>query len=183
MPEPHIHVVFVLAAVVTAVAAGLDLKTGEIPNWLTYPALVLAPFVHIARTAVGTKGFSDESLLEGAFSIGGAVLCSLVPLLLYRRGAIGGGDLKLLAAVGALLQTTMGVEAEMYAFTAATLLAPAKLAYEGKLLVTLKNAGALLANVFLPKEKQKSVDEAVFSWFRLGPAVLFGVVFTAYLHW
>lgn len=183
MPEPYIHVVFMIAAVVAAVAAGLDLKTGEIPNWLTYPAMIVAPFVHIARVSVGTKGVSDDAIMEGAFSLGGAVVCSLVPLVLYRRGAIGGGDIKLLAAVGALLQTSMGVEAQMYTFFAATLVAPAKLAYEGKLMTTLKNTFALGANVFLPKAKQKSVDEAVFSWFRLGPAVLFGVLFTAYMHW
>lgn len=71
-------------------------------------------------------------MTEGAFSLMGAVVCAIVPALLYRQGAIGGGDLKLLAAVGSLLQVTMGVEAQMYAFFAGTLVAPARLAYEGQ---------------------------------------------------
>ena len=77
----------------------------------------------------------------------------------------------------------MGVEAQMYAFFAGTLVAPARLAYEGKLLGTLKNTVTLATNTFLPKEKRKPIDQGLFSSFRLGPAVLFGVMLVAYLHW
>ena len=79
--------------------------------------------------------------------------------MLYRQGAIGGGDLKLFAGIGAILQTTLGVEAEMYSFFGAALFAPAILAYQGKLIVTLKNSVAILVNMFLPKEKRRPVEE------------------------
>jgi len=182
MLEPHQHVVFVVAIAVAAVAGWLDWRRGEIPNWLTYGALGLAPILHAARY-LAAKEPMEAALAEGGFSIGGAVLCALVPLLLYRQGAIGGGDLKLLAAIGALLQPMLGVEAEMYGFFAAALVAPARLAYEGKLIATLKNAATILANLFLPKAKQRPVEESALSWFRLGPALFFGVALTAYLHW
>jgi prepilin peptidase CpaA len=71
----------------------------------------------------------------------------------------------------------------MYAFFGGAILAPAWLAYQGKLLVSIKNSLAILANFFLPKTKQRTVDEAALSWFRLGPAILIGVVLTTYLHW
>jgi hypothetical protein len=48
---------------------------------------------------------------------------------------------------------------------------------------TLKNAAAIFANLFMPKAKQRAVEESTMSWFRLGPALFFGVAFTAYLHW
>ena len=182
MNDPHQHAVFVVAVAVAAIAGWLDWRRGEIPNWLTYGALVLAPVLHVIRM-LAAKETMEVALTEGGFSIGGAVLCALVPALLYRQGAIGGGDLKLLAALGALLQPMLGVEAEMYGFFAAALVAPARLAYEGKLIATLKNAGRILANLFRPKAKQRPVDESALSWFRLGPALFFGVVFTAYLHW
>lgn len=182
MSEPHSHHVLIVAMAVSAAAAWFDWRRGEIPNWLTYGALVFAPLLHIVRF-LAAKVPMDQALPQGGYSILGAVLAALVPLLLYRQGAIGGGDVKMCAALGAMLQTTLGIEAEMYGFFAATLVAPAVLAYQGKLISTIKNSVLILGNVFVPKEKQKSVDETALSWFRLGPALFFGVVFTTYLHW
>ena len=182
MEEANQHVVFLVAIAVAAVGAFFDWRKGEIPNWLTLPALGLAPILHIARYLVAQKTMED-AVYEGAYSIGGAALCAVVPLLLFRQSAIGGGDVKLFVALGALLQPVLGVEAEMYGFFAGAILAPARLAYEGKLLSTIKNSFAIGANLFLPKSRQRSVDATTLSWFRLGPAIFLGVALTAYLHW
>ena len=171
-----------IAVVVTAIAAVTDWRRGEVPNWLTYGALAVGPMLHIARMLAARQPTSS-ALLEGAFSIGGALICALVPALLHKQGAIGGGDLKLLAAIGALLQTVLGVEAQMYGFFTAALVAPAILAYRGKLFSTMKNSLTIFGNLFLPRTKQRNVDEAALSWFRLGPALFFGVALTSYLHW
>lgn len=181
-PLPHQHVVFIVAIAVAALAAWSDWRRGEIPNWLTYGALVLGPMLQVGRM-LGAKATADAALAEGGFALLGAFVSALVPLMLYRQGAIGGGDLKLFAGIGAILQTTLGVEAEMYSFFGAALFAPAILAYQGKLIVTLKNSVSILVNTFLPKPKRRPVEENALSWLRLGPAVLFGVALTAYLHW
>jgi prepilin peptidase CpaA len=181
-PLPHQHVIFVVAIAVAAVAAALDWKRGEIPNWLTLGALGAAPLLHVARALAAHEGL-ESALTEAGFAVVGALACALVPALLYRQGAIGGGDLKLFAALGALLQALRGVEAEMYAFFSAALLAPAALAYQGKLFATLKNSLDIFVNLFLPKARRRAVEETTLSWFRLGPAVLFGVALTAYLNW
>jgi prepilin peptidase CpaA len=182
MNEPYAHRSLVVAMAVAAVAAWFDWRRGEIPNWLTYGALVLGPFLHAGRM-LSARQPMEVALIEGGYSIAGAFVCSIVPLILYKQGAIGGGDLKLLAAIGALLQTMNGVEAQLYGFFAAALIAPARLAYEGKLLSTLKNAFTILANMFRPKTRQEPVAESTLSWFRLGPPLLFGVLLTVYLHW
>jgi prepilin peptidase CpaA len=182
MAEPHQHVIFIVAIAVAAIGAWLDWRKGEIPNWLTMPAILIAPFLHIARYQA-VKETMETSLYEGAYSLGGAALCAVVPLLLFRQSAIGGGDVKLFVALGALLQPVLGVEAQMYGFFAGAILAPARLAYEGKLLSTVKNSFAIGANFFLPKARQRSVDAAALSWFRLGPAIFVGVALTVYLHW
>ena len=181
-PLPHQHVLFFVVIAVAALAAFTDWRRGEIPNWLSYGSLLLGPVLHVGRALVAHRTM-DAALTEGGFSIVGALVCAIVPAMLYRQGAIGGGDLKLLAALGALLQTMLGVEAEMYGFFAAALIAPARLAYDGKLISTLKNSLAILVNLFLPKAKQKHVEETALSWFRLGPPLFFGVALTAYLHW
>lgn len=124
-----------------------------------------------------------EALIEGGSSLLGAIACSVVPAVLYRQDAIGGGDVKLLAGIGALLQPRLGLEAEMYSFFAAGLIAPAFLAYEGKLFRTIKNTFLLAVNPLLPKKKRRPVEPALLTWFRFGPAILIGTGVTAYLHW
>lgn len=182
MAEPYQHAVFIVAIAVAAVGALIDWRKGEIPNWLTLPALGVAPLLHVARFKLA-KETMEVASYEGAYSLGGAALCAVVPLLLYRQSAIGGGDVKLFVALGALLQPMLGVEAQMYGLFSGAILAPVKLAYEGKLLSTIKNAFAIGANFFLPKTRQQSVDATALSWFRLGPAIFMGVMLTAYLHW
>lgn len=172
----------VAAAVIAAIAAATDLKTGEIPNWLTLGGLLAAPFVHIGN------GFAHHmtgraALSEGGSSLLGAIVCVIVPAILYRQDAIGGGDVKLLACLGALLQPRLGIEAEMYSFFAAGLIAPAFLAYEGKLFRTIKNTALLAVNPLLPKKKRRPVEPALLTWFRFGPAIFIGTGITAYLHW
>jgi len=182
MGEPFQHVVFIIAIIVAGIGAVIDWRKGEIPNWLTMPVIVAAPVLHIIRYKLA-KETMDASLYEGAYSLGGAALAAVVPLLLFRQSAIGGGDVKLFIALGAILQPVFGVEAEMYGFFAGAILAPARLAYEGKLITTLKNSLAILSNFFLPKPRQRTVDAAALTWFRLGPAIFIGVALTAYLHW
>lgn len=182
MGEPHQHVVFFVAVAVAAVGAALDWRKGEIPNWLTVTAFVVAPVIHVIRFSLA-RVTTEAALYEGAYSVAGGVLCGVVPLLLFRQNAIGGGDVKLLIALGALLEPVLGVEAQMYGFFAGAILAPARLAYEGKLLSTVKNTFAIGANLFLPKSRQRTVDATALSWFRLGPAIFLGVLLTAYLHW
>jgi prepilin peptidase CpaA len=172
----------VAAAIIAAIAAATDLRTGEIPNWLTLGGLLVAPFVHVGF-AFAHHMTGRASLYEGLYSFGGAILCVIVPAILYRQEAIGGGDVKLLACVGAVLQPRLGIEAEMYSFFAAGLIAPAFLAYEGKLFRTIKNTALLALNPLLPKKKRRQIEPALLTWFRFGPAIFIGTGITAYLHW
>ena len=116
------------------------------------------------------------------WSLAGAVACGIVPILLYRVGGIGGGDLKLLLAIGALLRPTIGIEAELYSFVATALYAPARLVYEGKLLRSLGNALSLLTDPFRPEEKRKKVDPELLSTVRFGPGVFVGTVIAAIVN-
>jgi prepilin peptidase CpaA len=72
------------------VAAWLDFSTHRIPNWLTVTGLAAA---FALRAPLGLAAF-----VKGAEGLGVALAVSL---LLYALKAIGGGDVKLLAAVGA----------------------------------------------------------------------------------
>jgi len=170
----------ILAVAIALVAAVIDWRKGEIPNWLTLPALVVGPVLHFA---ISLKMGTNAAASEAGISIAGAILCAVVPMLLYRQNAIGGGDVKLFAAIGALCQPMVGIEAEMYGFLAAAIVAPVRLAYEGKLFRTMKNALYVAMNPMLPKEKRQEIEPEAMSWFRLGPAIFVGTLLTALLHW
>lgn len=83
----------VVAAVTVAIALVTDLRRGKIPNAVTMPALLIGLAINVAGGGV-----------EGLwFSLGGiGVAAAALVLSLVCSGAMGGGDIKLLAAVGAL---------------------------------------------------------------------------------
>ncbi len=174
---------FLLAAVlVAALAAWFDHRTGEMPNWLTLGPLFLAPVAH-AVAAVSSLGTLQAGAQAAGFSVLGAVACAAVPLALYRVSAIGGGDVKLFAALGALLRTLVGVEAQFYACIAACLLAFGRLAYEGKLLRVLGNTVMLAVNPFLPRDRRREITPEMMTWARFGPAIFLGTTAAVVVHW
>jgi prepilin peptidase CpaA len=172
----------IAAAVVAGVAAWTDARTGEIPNWLTLGALGLALVAHFFAGVSFTHSWQGGLAGLGASALG-AVLCVAVPAFMYWQGAIGGGDLKLFAALGALCHPMDGLEMETYAFIAAALIAPARLAYKGLLLQTLGRSLALLTNPFRKRENRKELPPEMMTWFRLGPAIFVGAAATVLMHW
>lgn len=149
---------------ITATAGVTDWRTGKIPNWLTLPSLALAPLGHLAFAGLSSSGAS----------LGGALLSALVPGLLYRasRGeAIGGGDLKLFAALGAIAGAETGIEIQLLAFALVALLACVRLTFQGKLARIFANAGRLLVSPLLPARFRRPIEPEALTTLRLGPFI------------
>ena len=89
MPE----VLSLAALVAVTVAVVTDLRSRRIPNWLTGGALALGLL----------GGFWLGGPSGGLSALGGAALGLLILLPFYAVRGMGAGDVKLLAAVGALL--------------------------------------------------------------------------------
>ncbi|MEZ6189945.1 MAG: prepilin peptidase [Phycisphaerales bacterium] len=86
---------FVLLAVVLLIAAVTDYKQGKIYNWLTLPAIGAGLVLWLIA---GLSG-SDKGIGASSF----AFVCGLIPFgFMALKGWLGGGDAKLMAAVGAL---------------------------------------------------------------------------------
>ena len=166
--------ILLLASLLCLVAAVWDLRTGQIPNWLTLGTLLLGPIAQVALSHLAYPGVS--LLLFLATSLLGIVFSGLVPFLLWKKNALGGGDLKLLVAVGALLGPMLGLQVQLYSFLIALIIAPAQLAYRGQLLGTLKNAGSLLLNPLRQKSRRIELPPAALSEFRFGPAIFLAAV-------
>ena len=169
-----------LATIFAATAAWFDWRTGHIPNRLTLLGLAVAILGHFVHgTMIGGFGAGVE---HAVFAVFGALGCALVPMFMHWKGAMGGGDVKLFAALGAALHPLAGLEAETYAFVAAMLLAPAKLAWEGTLLRTLASTLALAINPLRKKSERRPIPKEMVTWFRLGPSVFLGTAATLVIH-
>jgi prepilin peptidase CpaA len=175
-------ILLLVGLAVCVVAAVIDLWRGTIPNALTYPLLIVSPCFHFGLAWADGRPFT-AALGAAGLSLAGLALCSAVPLFMWWKGAIGGGDLKLFAAIGALLGPSVGFEAELYVFVLAALIAPAKLAYDGALWRSLRNMGSLVLNVVCKKQARASIEPVLVSWFRLGPCFALGCALELALHW
>ncbi len=175
------HLFLLLALVAGAVAAVYDMRTREIPNWVSLGTLAVAVIGHVVVGAVRAGG--SAALREGGWSVVGALACAIVPFFFWQRGAFGGGDVKMMAAVGAALLPLDGIEAEFYALLGAAIFAPARLAWEGKLLKTLGNVATILLNPLRPKAKRKEIPLEAMTSLRFGPAILAGALVCAAVHW
>jgi len=158
------EVPLVLACAATLVAAWTDAKTGRIPNLLTLP---------LVPAGLGL-GALQGGLVGFGFAVLGCLLCFAVPygLLRFSRGkAIGGGDAKLFAGLGALLGPNAGLEVELSSLILLAVFALLALTWRGQLWALLKRTGWLVLNGFLPKAKRRPVEPELMTTMRMGPAI------------
>jgi len=134
----------VILLVLVLVAAAYDIRYRRIPNWLTLPGviagLVLNAFVQTPAPAVLSFG----GLL---FALKGLALAFGVYFFLYAIRAMGAGDAKLMAAVGALVgwQDWFGIfiVSAIIGGVAALVLSLAR----GRLKKTIWNVGFILSEM------------------------------------
>jgi prepilin peptidase CpaA len=109
----------VACVAIVGVAAACDLATRRIPNALTLGGIVLGIVLH---TAVGFVDARAGGAFRGAsFALIGMMVCAAIPLVAFLRGEMGGGDVKLFAAIGALAGPSLGIDAQAFTFVFALL--------------------------------------------------------------
>ncbi len=121
-------VIFALA--IAVVAAVADLRTKRIPNWLTYGGIISALAGRLVM--LGWPGLKDG--LEGM------LLGSSVFLILFVLGGMGGGDVKLMAAVGAFAGTASIAPLLIATAVAGGVMAVVMMTLRGRILITLWNS-------------------------------------------
>jgi prepilin peptidase CpaA len=150
-----------LIVVVALIAMITDLRKGVIPNWLTLPLLAFAPLYFGIAAGVGGLGSS----------ILGLCVCGLIPFLLFTRRAIGGGDVKLFAAIGAMAGVRSGIETELLSMIVVAIYSLGRLAWDGTLTRTLTNSIWLLLNCVLPRARRRQIRPELMASVRMGGAI------------
>ena len=122
----------IAALILVTVAAYFDIATHRIPNQLTYPSWILG-FL-LAVVAGGVAGLVNSAI--------GFAACFVPLLLMYIGGTVGGGDVKLMGGVGALLGFPAGLNVLISSILVGGFFAAIILLWQGRLIPILKNAAS-----------------------------------------
>ena len=151
-----------ITIVLTGIAAVTDWRRGVIPNWLTLPVIAGAPFVYLL--VYGTAG--------AEFSALGILGAGLVPYAMFRLGALGGGDVKLFAALGALHGLSLGLEMLIASLLVSCAWALVVLARRGALGRVLAGSLQLARNGVLPARYRRPLPEHAMTELRMAPLIM-----------
>jgi len=164
---PPVVAFSILAAVLVA-AAYTDVRRGKVYNVVTYPAVAAGLIGHgVFGGLTGTE--SGMGLYD---SLAGLAAGFGPMLVMWLAGGIGGGDAKLMGAVGALAGWRFALAAMFYGFAVAALMALVVLLRRRILRRTLARIGRFL---YLALTPGKGADPAGAD----SPKIAFGLALSA----
>ncbi|WP_037093082.1 A24 family peptidase [Rhizobium leguminosarum] len=162
-----------LAVACAMTAAVLDHRQGHIPNAVTYPCL-LAGFM-LAAVGGGLAGIG--------LAFAGLVAAGMIFIIAFAAGSCGGGDVKLMAALGTILGLWPAIDVTLAALMVGGVIALVSMARRVQWSVLARNVGlfALLlpagfrdaASVLKPRETHHTV--------RFGVAAALGLIWCLFM--
>lgn len=161
----------------SGIAAVSDWRTGLIPNSLVAWGAAAGVLVQLMAVLLGQASAGLVAQRVGL----GLLLGAALPCLLFGFGALGGGDVKLFAAIGVCVGPLPVLAIELYAHVVALCFVPFVLLREGKLLATLRGSALVLRNAMLPARLRVPLDPAQLSSFRFAPAILLAAIWVCVL--
>src|SRR5580704_71478 len=127
----------ILLAALVISAAAFDFRTRRIPNWLCAAGFLCGFACQIAFSR--WTGAREAAL--------GAGLAFLIYIPLFALRAVGGGDVKLMAAVGSLAGPKAWIAIFLITALAGGVIALIMIAVKGRTARTLHNVGILLTEL------------------------------------
>lgn len=126
--------------IILAVTAGFtDYRYRKVYNWLTFPIMIIGLLLN--SSALGWSGLLSSLL--------GLLAGGLVFYPIYHIGGMGAGDIKLMAAGGAVMGWWFAVNAALYTALAGGLMVVVVLLINGRFWSTVKRIGTMIKNVRL----------------------------------
>ena len=123
-----------IALALAITAAVLDVQQHRIPNWLTYPGIVLG--LVLRGLLFGWKGLGS--------AVVGCLLAGGIMFVFYAVRAMGAGDVKLMAAIGSLVGPRHAVVVLLATAICGGVMAIIYAVYRRRLGATLRNVGSVL---------------------------------------
>ena len=156
----------VCALLLLGVSAYWDIRYRKIPNWATLPGIVL--------------GLGMNSLLGGWVGMKASGIGFLVGfgalLVLFVLSWMGGGDVKLMAAVGALTGYPFVVSALFYSLVVGVVIGVAMLIWNRKTQRTFKNLFYVVASRLSPLIPKRDIKREETQKIPFGLAIVLGTL-------
>ena len=156
----------VFAFVLLVLCAYWDIRFRKIPNWATLPGAALG--LGMNGLFSGWQGMKISGL---GFLVGFGAL-----VVLFALGWMGGGDVKLMAAVGALKGYPFIVSALFYSLIVGVVIGVAMLIWNRKALRTLKNLFYIIGSRFTKLVPRQDVDRKEAQKIPFGLAIVLGTL-------
>ncbi|MGE5054674.1 MAG: prepilin peptidase [Acidobacteriota bacterium] len=164
---------FYLGAVIVAVPGAVsDVRSARIPNNLTYTAILAAIVARIA--VLGVPGLKSCGL--------GILIAGGLFAVLFVLGAMGGGDLKMMAAIGAWVGGTHILTVVIAIGLAGGVLALTSTIFSRSTIQTVRNIARLIAYRFtsgLQPHPEMNVQAPGSKRVPFGLAIALGTLFCA----
>ena len=136
---------------VCLLTAGFDAATSRIPNPITYTAMILGLLLNGIPSLATLFHGPDLWRWFGAAGIAqsfyGFIICAAIGLVCLTLAGMGGGDLKLLAAIGSLLGLTQSMDVLLWTLALAVPYSLVNLLFFGRLNGVLRTAGQQLLQI------------------------------------
>jgi len=173
MYTPIEHPALWVALATTSVAAYTDFRTGLIPNVVVGSGAVAGVLAQLSAAALGQEGISTALQQMGL----GLAVGAIIPVTLYAFGALGGGDLKLFAALGLCLGPTHVLAVELWSHVIALLFVLGS----STLRTSIGTSVRLVHNLFVPASARKPLPRTSMTALRLAPSILLALVWVCVL--
>lgn len=160
----------IIVVLLTLACAVTDFRRGRIYNKLTYPAILVGLGASLL--------FSPPTPEMSAAGFVGALAGYS---LLRRLGGIGAGDVKLMAAIGALKGLPFVFYASFYIFCVGSLAGLMVLAWQGRLLPVVKWVAGTLVSTVVPGMSPPELKGGMTTM-PFGPAIFAGTTFCVILE-
>jgi prepilin peptidase CpaA len=161
----------ILLLIVIGICGITDLRTGRIYNKVTYPATLAGLIFGLCRQGTGGVLASGAGFLFAAVLMGGLVL----------TGGTGGGDAKLLAAIGAIEGFPFIIDALFYSFLVGGAMALAIAIWQGRIWMTLGRVFSMLQSLLMFRTWPRTEWNDVKSYkIPFGVAICLGTVWAQF---
>jgi prepilin peptidase CpaA len=120
-------------------AAIVDLRERRIPNWLTFTLMLGGLMTSLLPYASSQVSFTSSSL--------GLLVGFAIPFILFAMGALGGGDVKLLAGVGAWIGPSHVFYVFLVAAVIGMVIVVTQCIAQGRLRALLRNSTVLAVSL------------------------------------
>jgi prepilin peptidase CpaA len=144
-----------------------DLLCKRIPNFATLPAILAGFTINTFLGDVGLRG----SLIGFAFAFG-------LFYLFFLSGGMGGGDVKLAGAIGALRGWPFIFHAVLFSTVIGGVIAISVVIWKGELTQTLRNLWRVFYSIINPGLKIERLDQTESRSIPYGIAIILGTLWT-----